>query len=134
MGIFSRKYFASAEEAREFLIEKIALQASISGGALNADELKALNSAPDEPSTEWGINWDNLRHANADEGQSFAAEMTIYLKSAYMQDKRSGSGDAPKYKSALEISREQTNWIFQIARDFFEQREKKSAFGIYLGS
>ena len=98
MGLFGRRYFDNGDQAKNFLIEKICLEASIQGKALNENERKALNYAADEPSTEREIDWDRVRNADEfaeHEENMFEREMTALLKSAYERDRDSGSDTSP---------------------------------------
>jgi hypothetical protein len=130
MGLFGRKQFFSTEEAKAFLIDKISLEASLQGKALNEDEKKALNFAADEPSTEWGINWDSVRGADEGEGQGFERQMSNLLRSIYLRDKKSGSDDASKYHAAVDIFTDETNWIRAIAERGLQPKYK--IFGISI--
>jgi hypothetical protein len=116
MGLFRRKTFSNVEEAKEFLIGKISLEASVQGSPLNEDERKALNYAADEPSTEWGLRWENVRGSEF-EGRQFEQEMIGYIQSAHERDKEAGADDARRFREAQEMLSDGggTNWIVSIA-------------------
>jgi hypothetical protein len=129
MGLFTRKFFQSVDEAKEFLIAKVVLEASLQGVPLNGHERLALNYASDEPSTGWDIDWDKVRGAD-DEGQEFERQMTDLLRSAFKKDKAADSAEAGKYRSALHMLAEETNWICYMAQQVLEPVHKTTIFGI----
>lgn len=113
MGLFGKKQFQSNEEAMDFLVTKIANEAEMQGCPLNDHERKALKFAADEPSTEWGLDWDQVRGSEW-EGAEFEKQMTALLKAAYERDKKSGE-DTGRYKSASRMIEEDPYWIVAIS-------------------
>jgi hypothetical protein len=113
MGLFGKKQFQSKEEALEFLVSKIANEAEMQGCPLNDHERKALKYAADEPSTEWGLDWDKVRGSEW-EGAEFETQMTALLKSAYERDKTAGE-DIARYKSASRMIEGEPYWIVAIS-------------------
>jgi hypothetical protein len=138
MGLFTRNYFNSADEAKEFLISKVELAASLQNEPLNEHERRALNYAPDEPSTEWDLEWDQVRCMDDSESGSekFEAEMISLLKAAYDRDREISSPDAPKYKSAHELleCEGSTNWMVTIAQQMLHSTRKTKIFGMTFES
>lgn len=135
MGLFTRKYFETVDEAKEFLISRIEMEASLQGKALNEYERRALNYANDEPSTGWDIDWDQVRFSEMnDEGERFEKEMIQLLRSAYDRDLEQRSSDTPKYKSALSMFDESTNWICHIAQEAIHPTGGPRIFGFQVKS
>ena len=113
MGLFGKKQFQSKEDAMEFLVSRIASEAEMQGCPLNEHERQALKFAADEPSTEWGLDWDKVRGSES-EGAEFEKQMSCLLKNAYERDKKAGE-DTSRYKSACRMIEGEPYWIVAIS-------------------
>ncbi|HVZ16207.1 MAG TPA: hypothetical protein VG897_03765 [Terriglobales bacterium] len=113
MGLFGKKQFQTVEGAMEFLVDRLAVEAEMQGYPLNEHERKALRYAADEPSTEWGIDWEKVRGSD-NEGTEFESKMTELLRTAYKRDKDAGE-NVSRYKSAVQMIQEESYWIVAIS-------------------
>ena len=122
MEFSARNRFESVEEAKAFLIRKIQRAAEAAGAPLNVDEKKALDFSPDDPITEWGLIWANVRGAESPDGRDFERQMVEFLQAAYQHDTEANSDDIKRYPVAQEKIATQTNWIVSIARKALETK------------
>lgn len=120
MGLFGKKQFQNNDEAMDFLINKVTNEAEMQGCPLNEHERKALKFASDEPSTEWGLDWDKVRGSEW-EGAEFEKQMVALLKAAYQRDKKAGE-DTSHYKSASRMIEGAPYWIVAISAKAVPQR------------
>jgi hypothetical protein len=121
---FGKKYFASMEEAKEFLIEKLRQEAQIQGSAISENERKFLAYSPSEPSTEWELDMDALPPDTVDERYEveYVPKMSLVFKAACKRDQDSNPDpdEARKYRSATKLLDPEDYVIADIAREAFK--------------
>src|SRR4051794_8111563 len=88
---FGKKYFASMDEAKAFLIEKIRQEAQIQGIPVSENERKFLGYSPTEPSTEWDLDLQQLPPDTFEERyeSEYLPRMARLLKAAHKRDRDS---------------------------------------------
>ena len=120
---FGKKYFASMEEAKAFLIEKLRQEAQIQGVPISENERKFLAYSPSEPSTEWELDMETLPPDTVEERYEveYVPKMSRLLKAACKRDQISNSDpdEARRYRSATKLLDPEDYVIADIAREAF---------------
>jgi hypothetical protein len=118
--------FPSDFDARQFLIDKIAGQATRSATALSEAEHRMLMLSLDDPGSAEGIPVEMLEDSN----HGYEKKIASLLKAAYSGD-RGIPGEQKKYKDALRRLKDSDQYILIIAADALPQRKKIGNFMVY---
>lgn len=104
--------FTNLKDARDFLVEKLFLQAALEGKPYNNEDRKSMYIIGDEPSSTWEIDVDKCAIKDGEEEEPVLVEL---LRAALKRDK--GTEGERRFKDAVDYlwkeEREQGNesWI-----------------------
>jgi hypothetical protein len=110
---FSRKSsFTNIDQAKDFLVSKIAREAERSSSPLTDVERRKLYYSPTEPSTTWELKWED-----AFEDEEFDGKMAALLSAAFQRDKavNAKSEEVRRYHEAWKWLKEEDHVIASVA-------------------
>ena len=119
--------FSSQFEARQFLIDKIIVQAGSTGNPLSDAEKRMLQLNLDDPGSAIGIPVEVLE----DKSRAFENKAVRLLKAAYNHD-RDNAQEAQRYKDAVRALRNTDHYILIIATAATPVRRRWGQLLVYL--
>jgi hypothetical protein len=121
---FGKKYFASVDEAKNFLMTRIVQEAQIQGAPFSENERKFLGYSPTEPSSEWGLDLQSLPADTVEERyeSEYLPRLARILNAALKRDKDSNPDpdETKRYHSAAKVLEDEDYVIADIARRAFK--------------
>ena len=119
--------FSSQFEARQFLIDKIIVQADSAGAPLSDAEKRMLQLNLDEPGSAIGIPVEVLE----DKNRAFENKAVRLLKAAYNRD-RDSAQEEQRYKDAVLVLRNTDHYILIVATAAIPVRRRWGQLLVYL--
>lgn len=119
--------FSSQLDARRFLVNKIANQASRTATPLSDAERRLLELNLDDPGSAIGIPVEMLD----DTSRTYEKKIAALLQAAYSRDSNAPS-EQQKYRDAVRALKDSDHYILIIAADAIPRRKSLGNFVIYI--
>jgi hypothetical protein len=119
--------FSSQLEARQFLINKIANEASLTGIVLSDAERRMLQLNLDDPESATGIPVEVLE----DTSRTYEKKMFKLLRAAFSRDQQIPQ-EQQRYREAIRTLRDTDHYILIIATGAIPQKRRLGNYAVYI--